>query len=59
MRSVLGLDSNEGESTHTSFASLIDKGVVAEKHMTLAERLVKTREQNKDLFHPQKSAFLS
>ena len=27
--------------------------------MTLAEKLIKTREQNKDLFHPFKSSFLS
>jgi hypothetical protein len=46
MRSVLGLDSDETTttSTHTSFASLLDNGLVASKPMTLAEKLLKTRE---------------
>ena len=61
MRSVLGLDADETTttSTHTSFASLLDSGLIAKKPMTLAEKLLKTKEKNKDMFHPFKSSFLS
>jgi len=61
MRSVLGLDSNDEDSTqtHTSFATIWDNGLVQKKSMSLSERLTKAREANKDLFHPFKSSFLS